>query len=575
VSRRRYAGAGGLRRSQRCTENLTRYLLDYSQATVVRATEAALVDPRQGWAFVKNVTGAEALSISEKNNSLPLTEAITWDTTGGASVAATGVADPSGGTDAVTLEDTSAGAYQYIYSELATGYSTSDVLWISGWVKLDATATHFPAIGLMHGTSRVSEIQIDLATGEVRQNYVGTQPNFFSAVHDGWVFFAWRYQSAWTSSPRINVYPAVGTTPFVQAAAGVGQTTVWGLRISNATTLGEDLANPTPWAGPNQARILPDDAILVEGARTNQIEESENIAAPWSVLTQSFASQDDSGYTAPDGSSNGTKFTADSAAGRFDMRNSLVVSDSLDYTWSQYLQAPETGEAPADIVLRMRNQEVAEVADTVSVPATWTRYARTQNQGTVHTTTPHVGLQEETSGVEGKTFGWWGGQVEQASYASSPIRTSGAGATRNVDVVSFADGTVLDSGKWTVGVVPEHNDSDLTVSQFAVIYSRGGGFSNALSIRDQAGTPRFFMEVNGTILTSQVVSWSAGSRLTFTVDWPAREVTIAGFDSGNGTYALGGSDDWSSAASATLYVGSTNAAGSSSFNGVIERPVAA
>ncbi len=546
-------------------------LLDYVDAdTFTRVEEAALVDPR---APGEGGTATEAWGFPDTGMTTPwenFSDDLDADWTHvNTPVQVTGISDPHGGTDAVNIEDNNAGATEGYQEDGLLTFKYGQRIRVSAYIGKDADETRFPEIQFKdNGNQQLYYVQINTNTGadNVRiNNGVWSHASHVVASHDAnW----WKITVDLTDGTgtirkmRLTVLPAAGLTLGSSSSSAVGAIDFFL----------DPIVTENAWKLSGERRILPDGAVLIEGARTNLVIRSQDLDdAAWAKLTQTPTVTKDA-YTAPDGSPAGDKMLQLAAAGRSDVRSTTFAeTDSVDYTGSIYLQAPEVGEAPADIVFRMRNKASADLAVVKNVAASWTRYEEVQNASTGGGS-PFLGLQEEATGVEGKTFGFFGAQCEEGGFPSSPIRTRTAPATRDPDRMSYTSNTVLDTSTWSVSVVPHHGSANLLLNETAAIYARTSS-DNAMSLRDSSGTKQFVFSVNAVEQITQTVSWTGGTTLTMVVDWTAREVTLSGFDTGNGTFAIGGTFDWSSAASSVLIVGALSTAGASSFFGTISQPV--
>lgn len=336
---------------------------------------------------------------------------------------------------------------------------------------------------------------------------------------------------------------------------------------------GSEAAN---WLGSGVMRILGDGAILIEGARTNKMPESD--LNTWTLIGSATVSTDDA--TAPDADTNADTVTFTALATDAITHETTIDagagSDNDAAIVSCWLRST-SGTEEARIGLMDKDTTTRLLSADLTVTTTWTRFEFEVLDIGAGVVAPD-GLIQNSTDAAARSIEVWGFQVEHdtlTNFKTSDIRTSGAAATRNIDIVSYADGTVLDSGAWSVGAVPNYDHAHLATSASKVIFSRGS-VTSALYIRDQGGTPRVILAADGVVQVSRVVgAWLGGVRQSFLVDWGARELTIAGFPSGNGTFAFGSSENWSDLVGTALHVGSQNAGGGANFDGVIERPRAA
>ena len=312
------------------------------------------------------------------------------------------------------------------------------------------------------------------------------------------------------------------------------------------------------WKGTNVARVFDDGAVLIEGARTNAFVRSKDLSLV--TLLNSPTVTDDDG-TAPDGG--GASLIEFAAGGSLGQVRELcpdgLFTDGGTSVCSMFVEDPDG----ANVEILWRDKSLTtDFTGAQAMPTAWGRLTADVANGT-GTSDPLMVIYENTDAAD---FHAWGVQVEpDAAFASSPIRTSGATATRAVDALSLADGTALDTGKWEFDFWPELSSADnaLTLGVLARHNANDSIYINPSNL--------FRFNVGGASLVNTAVTWAAGAKLTVTVDWDAREVTLAGFLTGDNTYSLSGVATWATAGSSNLYVGALAAAGSSPFFGSISR----
>lgn len=355
----------------------------------------------------------------------------------------------------------------------------------------------------------------------------------------------------------------------------------------------------TPWPGVDVPRILPDGSILVEAERKNLVTQSADASA-WA---RTGTGTETAGQGAPDGSTDAYR-VADTDAGAI-TTYTQVVSGALGTGLHAYsvnvLKDSDTSRFPefeifsggaavfaggvpsvhlntstGATALRQGSPESITVFDA----GLWWRLViviDVTTGGTVGTRVRPAAASTLGGGLVLAATGAvtaWGIKLEVGAFASSDIRTAGVAETRKVDKASFADGSILDSGRWSVVAVMNHSFVDLASGQLKVLFGRGGLISSALYVRNQGGIPRVVFAADGVIQVSAAVgAWTkVTTRPLFTVDWDTRELTIAGFPSGNGIFAFGSTENWSDLASTELFTGAQNVAGANTFDGVVERP---
>jgi len=172
-----------------------------------------------------------------------------------------------------------------------------------------------------------------------------------------------------TSGPELLAYFADGTFTRASEAA------VYDFRDGSWSA--------SPWAASNTARILSDGAILIEAASTNLITQSQNITDVSWVTAVGAPTLTADAYTAPDGTATADRIVFNNNGLVADIRFMLgVISDNTNFAHSLFLQAPETGEAPAAIWLQFNDRTPSVTTALLSVPATWARFGHVVNSAT-------------------------------------------------------------------------------------------------------------------------------------------------------------------------------------------------
>ena len=172
-------------------------------------------------------TMGQAIVQSGRDNLLTLPT--TW--TGTSATVTTGVADPDGGTDAVTITDANGAALGSAITSSAT-YTTADAVWVSLLVRKDTSATNFAVIGIALDGTEVYGIALDLGTGQVAESPTPTAPTRYRAVElDGWWLVSFKYPGDVASTAEVVVYPAFGTSFPTLSAAATGSVTVYAPRL--------------------------------------------------------------------------------------------------------------------------------------------------------------------------------------------------------------------------------------------------------------------------------------------------------------------------------------------------------
>lgn len=135
----------------------------------------------------------------------------------------------------------------------------------------------------------------------------------------------------------------------------------------------------------------------------------------------------------------------------------------------------------------------------------------------------------------------WGYQFEARSFPSSYVETSGTIASRSADVLSFASGNFpqqLTDGVWEFDWAPDWDDSEIAD---AILLSFGG---SANEMRFSGGGNQMNVVIGGAVVANPVITFSRFQKVTFKLDFVAREFTVTGASTGDGVYAMSGVAEW-------------------------------
>lgn len=174
----------------------------------------------------------DGVAIDDATNLLAAPASVVWTGAGGGTVA-TGVADPLGGTDADTITDDGAAAFEY--AQTATGaYVSGSAVACEVWLKKDAAALNFAEIRIGFDgifANDGAEVRLDTGAAQTRVSAY-TSIDVTEAV-SGWWRVRFTHAGGVGTTVAMRIYAAMGLTsafPSINSAA-VGDATVYAPRI--------------------------------------------------------------------------------------------------------------------------------------------------------------------------------------------------------------------------------------------------------------------------------------------------------------------------------------------------------
>ena len=224
---------------------------------------------------------------------------------------------------------------------------------------------------------------------------------------------------------------------------------------------------------------------LLEPQSTNLITYSEDFSnAYWTKY--GTPTIDITSIISPDGTLNGTKVTKGSNA--TPLRRSNLTTLGTEYTFSLYAKKGSVDTMTLDIG--------DETNPQFTLTDEWQRFEVTS----IPNTSAHVDISFGAS-VSGDSFYIWGAQVEQNSYPTSYIPTSGATSTRLKDIATNSGNASLINSE--EGVL------------YADFYTEANSVDKWISLSDGTNTNRVIVYISAANTLRIYVQNSSGGQADF------------------------------------------------------------
>jgi hypothetical protein len=294
-------------------------------------------------------------------------------------------------------------------------------------------------------------------------------------------------------------------------------------------------------AGPNVRRFEDrgdgyGPQLLIEGARTNVLPDSEALgAASWTNDAQTLTSDDGVGAFG--------ELAADRLAcdGTPPDRTRWFSSTSTRFAVSCYAKRGSQGTQGQILPGTTGGEE-----NKFTVPFDWGRFSA------VHTSGVSITRQiilcchwnaQAAAGTTGDNHLWWGAQVEDGvNFPSSYIKTSGATATRNADVLTFPSAPrEMRFAKWSFDVWPAFASGDLLSGDAFVLFSFGSS-KDVVQIHHNGTDVGVEIVADGQAsfkARSLAITFSRHQRLRVTIDTVSKIVNVQGATTGSGDGTAG------------------------------------
>jgi len=331
------------------------------------------------------------------------------------------------------------------------------------------------SFGLSNIGAGASRSDYNFSTGIVT-NAAGTADASMEALGNGW----WRLKNTIIAAPSSGSIPTLfldlGDTAAETHATSEGFD-VYGGQIEEGVdlntyiqTIGVPSAAPRFDHDPTTGESL---GLLVEESRTNYITNSTNFAA--SVLpvtaTLNFA-------VSPDNTVSATRHqSASSDTGTIILSKSATPGEI--YTLSVYAKR-NSGSGNLKLLI-YELPSVAATVQTFTLTNEWQRFSITRTVGANQTS-----IQCRIVGTPANYDNlYWGAQVEEGSFPTSYIPTTGTALTRSADVASITGSNFsswYNQGEGTVFVKGATNDIDGNTG-WASFYQASSPNNNRISVR--------------------------------------------------------------------------------------------
>jgi len=232
--------------------------------------------------------------------------------------------------------------------------------------------------------------------------------------------------------------------------------------------------------------------ILAEPMRTNLVTYSEDFSE-WSKLGSTEVTPDTT--ISPDGTLNADSFTFTTSTSD-KIQQTVTVVASQQYTVSCYIKSD------SNITIKMGG---AAASTPINVTTEWVRHTVTQTNGAGTTAYPQL----TSNGTAGTVY-VYGFQLEEASYPTSYIPTSGSTVTRNKDIFTRDGiGSLINSTEGVLFVEMAALSDDNTDRRLSL---NDGSANNEIRI----GYSRF---------TGNIISEVASGGIQQNINWGATGVT--------------------------------------------------
>ena len=176
--------------------------------------------------------------------------------------------------------------------------------------------------------------------------------------------------------------------------------------------------------------------LLIEEARTNLIPDSEDLtAASWAGKTQHTGQAN--AAISPAGTQTATRITSTGTDPY--LFHFTPVTAGNDYVLTVWLRGIGNTVGRTPRVWFLNNSgTISSTFDSTPLTDSWQKYTVTGSCTGSGTVLTRIDFDDSGLSAPGEQVDVWGAQVEQGSFPTSYIPTSGAAATRSADVASVS-----------------------------------------------------------------------------------------------------------------------------------------
>ena len=274
--------------------------------------------------------------------------------------------------------------------------------------------------------------------------------------------------------------------------------------------------------------------LLIEESRTNKLPYSVDFSnAQWTKInggTGSAPTVTTNYAISPDGTTTASRIQAELGVGTnpgdYTLVRENILTDGTDHTWSVWLKS-NTG-ADQKVLLSWYNPSDFNISpEPVTVTSTWQRFSSTKQQASFEA---DIGMRGDATDITRSVdILAWGGQLEDASFPTSYIPTSGSTVTRAVDT-AVIKGTNFSSwynaSESTIffesGIAPTNN------SKYFTFYGSDGGGTELIESAAVSGPgANIFTYADSTVYSNIPVTDASATKLKFAAGIKLNDVNLA------------------------------------------------